>query len=213
MKVKLGILCMILGATLVLSALGLFLHNQQEAQTAEQATVVLLPKIVEKIEEQQAVQPPQAEAVETIVPNIPESLLPPEDLTMTAVDIDGHGYIGYLSIAKLGLELPVMSDWDYDKLKIAPCRYYGTLKGDDLVIMAHNYVRHFKSLSKLAVGDDVVFVDMDGKVTKYEVAARDVLAANAVDEMTAGAFDLTLFTCTYSGQERVTVYCDRAVSE
>ena len=31
--------------------------------------------------------------------------------------------------------------------------------------------------------------------------------------MTSGTFDLTLFTCTYGGQNRVTVYCDRLRSK
>ena len=35
----------------------------------------------------------------------------------------------------------------------------------------------------------------------------ETLAPTAVDEMTGGDWDLTLFTCTYSGQARVTVRC------
>ena len=38
----------------------------------------------------------------------------------------------------------------------------------------------------------------------------DTLAATAVEEMTDSGFDLTLFTCNYSGQARVTVRCNRA---
>jgi sortase A len=76
--------------------------------------------------------------------------------------------------------------------------------------MAHNYASHFGGLSKLSEGDSVIFTDMDGIVTAYEVVAQDVLAPNAVEEMTSGDFDLTLFTCTYGGKSRVTVYCDRA---
>lgn len=208
MRNKLGILCMVLGAALVLGALSLFLHNRQEAQAAEEAAVVLMPQIIEKIEEQKA-QPQPEKAEPIVIPGTPEAFLEPEDLEMPEAEIDGHSYIGYLSIPKLGLELPVMADWSDAKLKIAPCRYSGTVLGEDLVIMAHNYVRHFKSLSKLTEGDSVVLVDMDGQTIAYEVAARDVLAATAIEEMTAGAFDLTLFTCTYSGKDRVTVYCDR----
>ena len=50
---------------------------------------------------------------------------------------------------------------------------------------------------------------MDGVTTRYKVVAMDILEPTAVDVMTAGEFDLTLFTCTYSGQSRVTVYCDK----
>ncbi len=114
-------------------------------------------------------------------------------------------------LKKIGkLMLPVMAEWDYTRLRTAPCRYAGTTFGDDLVILAHNYKRHFGQLSELKVGDAVTFTDMDGVVTNYEVVALDVLSATAVEEMVAGEYDLTLFTCTYGGKSRVTLRCDRA---
>ena len=58
-------------------------------------------------------------------------------------------------------------------------------------------------------GDPVYFTDMDGVTTAYEVAEVDTLSATAVEEMTGSGFDLTLFTCNYSGQARVTVRCNR----
>ena len=125
------------------------------------------------------------------------------------MEIDGYGYIGYLSIPKLELDLPIMSQWDNKRLRIAPCRYVGSVRGEDLVLMAHNYAKHFGRLSQLSQGDMVIFTDMDGVVTQYQVMAQDILAPDAVEEMTAGAFDLTLFTCTYGGRSRVTVYCDK----
>ena len=56
----------------------------------------------------------------------------------------------------------------------------------------------------------MIFTDMDGIKTRYQVVAQDILAPTAVEEMTSGEFDLTLFTCTYGGKSRVTVYCDLA---
>ncbi|MBR5633023.1 MAG: sortase, partial [Clostridia bacterium] len=67
---------------------------------------------------------------------------------------------------------------------------------------------HFGTLSRLNVGDEVSFTDMDGVTTRYRVEAMDILESTAVETMTSGEFDLTLFTCTYSGQSRVTVYCN-----
>ena len=48
---------------------------------------------------------------------------------------------------------------------------------------------------------------MDGVTIFYQVASVEVLPANAVEEMTAGEYDLSLFTCTYDGQQRFTVRC------
>jgi sortase A len=132
-----------------------------------------------------------------------------EDKKMTEVEIDGHYYIGCLSIPALELELPIMSDWSYSKLRVSPCRYNGTVRGEDLVLMAHNYKSHFGYISQLKLGDRVVFTDMDGNVTEYKVVGTDVLEPTAVETVTSGDYDLTLFTCTYGGKSRVTVYCDK----
>ena len=204
MKAKFGVFCMILGAALVLGALGLTVYNQQEATQAEQISAAVLPELMEKIREEQSetvTEPPTQQ--------IPESLRTPEDVEMSEMVIDGQRYIGFLTVPGLELELPVMSDWSYPQLRKAPCRYYGTALGGDLVLMAHNYARHFGSISQLKEGDPVYFTDADGNVHCYAVAVVDVLAPTAVEEMTAGEFDLTLFTCTYGGKSRVTVFCDR----
>lgn len=202
MRNKAGIFCMLLGAALLAAALLLFSGNRSEAEAASAASEAVLPRVEAAIAERTgAAGKDGAEE--------PAALPDPYDPEMTVVEIDGYGYVGYLSIPALGLELPVMAEWDYGRLKIAPCRYTGSTKTDDLVIAAHNYVRHFGALQTLQPGDAVWFTDMDGVVTAYEVAAVEVLQPTAVEEMTAGEYDLTLFTCTYGGRSRVTVRCDR----
>ena len=211
MKHKLGTVCIALGTALLLGALSLFLLNSQEARNARDtsdAHLEQLVKILETAEEARS----QAEVDGSVMdelPLIPEELQPTEAPEMTETIIDGNAYIGYLSMPTLELELPILSGWDYDLLRIAPCRYHGTLQGNDLVLMGHNYTTHFGPIARLEVGDPVFFADMDGGVTQYRVVAQDVLQPYAVDEMTAGLYDLTLFTCTYGGKSRVTVYCNR----
>lgn len=194
MRNKLGTICMILGTVLILAALSLFLWNRREAEQAGEAAADILPQVVEQIAETAA-----------------EAPAPPDPFnpTMTEAEIDGYLYIGYLSIPALGLELPVMSEWDYNRLNIAPCRYSGSTKTDDLVIAAHNFAQHFGGLSGLTGGEQVIFVDMDNVVSTYTVVAVEILAPTAVEEMTNGEYDLSLYTCTYGGRSRVTVRCDR----
>lgn len=194
MKYKIGTACMVAGVLLVLAALGLFLWNQQEAKQAEQFVVGTLPKLMKEIE----TPPEYPDSCDTEYPN-------PYDTEMTVKEIDGYGYIGYLSIPSLDLELPVMAEWDYDRLKLAPCRYTGSTKTDDLVICAHNYARHFGPVRNLTPGDTVYFTDMDGMSLEYEVEMVDTLAPVDIEDMTAGDYDLTLFTCTYGGKSRVAV--------
>ena len=194
MRNKLGTICMLLGTVLIVAALSLFLWNRREAEHAAEAAETILPQVVEQIAETAAEAPAPPD---------------PFDPTMTEAEIDGYMYIGYLSIPALGLELPVMSEWDYTRLTIAPCRYSGSTKTDDLVIAAHNYARHFGGLSGLSGGEEVYFVDMDNMVSSYTVVAVEILPPTAVEEMTNGEYDLSLYTCTYGGRSRVTVRCDR----
>lgn len=211
MRNKLGIACMILGTALLLGALSLLYHNHRESMEAGAAADEVVDRIVEQLRQNQQptpeTAPEQTDAVQSTqtepLPTLPDIY----SAEMTVVELNGYGYIGYLTIASLGLELPVMAEWDYARLKIAPCRYTGSTKSDDLVVMAHNYSRHFGTLRQLKLGAQIIFTDMDGTVTAYTVAEILTMAPTAVEDMTAGEYPLTLFTCTYGGENRVTVRC------
>lgn len=121
----------------------------------------------------------------------------------------GYNFIGYLEIPKLKLTLPVMADWNYDKLNISPCRYSGSLLTDDLVIAAHNYSSHFGNIYRLEKGDKVNFTDSSGNMYSYEVVLTDTLNPVEINKMTSGEYALSLFTCNWTGTARVTVRCNR----
>lgn len=136
-----------------------------------------------------------------------EEPIDPFDEEMKIKEINGYGYIGYLSIPALELDLPVMSEWDYGRLKISPCRYYGSTKTDNLVIAAHNYRFHFGYLGHLKPGDTVVFTDMESETLRYTVTSVEQLMPTDVDKVKDTGDDLILYTCTYGGAKRITVRC------
>ncbi|WP_304269140.1 sortase [Intestinibacter bartlettii] len=70
-------------------------------------------------------------------------------------------------------------------------------------IKGHNYKSSFGKLSKLAVGNIAYFKDVNGNVYKYHCKAIETLSPNSVNEMVNGDWDMTLFTCTYNGANRV----------
>lgn len=229
MKAKFGAFLMVLGLLLVLASGALFVYNYREQSAAEQSVEVLMPQLVEAIQNRQTEPtdplptdplPDSSQPQEPAdpLPTVPEQQIPvippePEVKELPVVEIDGYGYIGFLTVPSLELELPVMADWSYPQLKKSPCRYVGSTYTDDLVVMAHNYNRHFGRIDELHPGDTVAFTDMDGNTTFYAVVALDVLQPSAVEEMQSGEYDLTLFTCTYGGRTRVTVRCDRIEEE
>ncbi len=203
---KAGVVLILAGLLLIAAALGLYLHNRGEENRAAEFVEELTPQVIQKIEQRRE---EQEQVPEESLPRFIKLKKPDPNREMPTTEIGGHSYIGYLSIPALELELPIMADWSYPQLQIAPCRYAGSLYLNNLVLMAHNYNRFFGRIDELRAGDRVVFTDMDGLAVEYEVAALDVLTPTAIEEMIAGEYDLTLFTCTYGGKSRVTVRCMR----
>ena len=202
MRKGFGVCCIILGVCCLLASVGLILYNSREEKNAQNASQNILQDVRESIQD-----PPQDEtAPEETQQQAIE--LPQEMLT---AQVDGYDCIGVLSIPVLGLELPVLTDWSYAKLKIAPCHYFGSCYEKDFVIAAHNYQSHFGRLPELQPGDLILFTDISGTVHGYEVVLLETLPGNATEEMITSGFDLSLYTCTPGGASRVTVRC-RAVS-
>lgn len=157
-----------------------------------------------------------AEAVRTalvqLLPQIQPSSAPSEgdgeaEPDMVLRTVEQRRYSGVLSIPALDLSLPVAWDWSFPTLKTSPCRYAGSLSTQDLVIAGHNYPSHFGRLNELEPGDSVQFTDLTGRVLSYTVVELETLEKTAVEEMTSGIWDLTLFTCTVGGSARLAVRC------
>lgn len=211
MPKKRGIIFVIVGAVLILSALLLFLCNRYEDRRAGQEAELLLDAIQSAIE-QETEPTTKPNKVDT---DATERIEPVETLApeMPVIEIDGHEYIGYVSIPDLELELPVMAEWDYSRLKTAPCRQFGSSRTDDLVIAAHNYMSHFGALSSLEEGAEILFTDMDGIENRYTLQRLDTLAPDAVDAVQNSGYDLVLYTCTPGGATRVVAFCERVAEE
>ena len=207
MPKKTGIAIVTVGAVLILSALLLFFHNRQEDVQAWQEAESLLASV------EAAISAQATDAPAVTAPNRPDATETPAptplDPEMPVVMLDGYEYVGCVEIPTLGLKLPVMSEWDYTRLKIAPCRQFGSSRTDDLVIAAHNYESHFGHLKDLSAGDAVTFTDMEGIVNTYCVEKIETLNPNEVDAVQNSRYDLVLYTCTKGGKTRVAVFCDR----
>ena len=205
---KRGKLCTAIGLLLLLAALLLTAYNLWRDAMASTSVDFVLEHLTPALSSRQAVLPalPSGEALEEAF--VPDYVLNPE-MAMPEENIDGRSYIGVLDIPALGLSFPIISEWSYDALQIAPCRYSGSAYLDNLVIAGHNYRSHFASLPQLQPGDSVTFTDIDGNVFSYEVSSLETLSPYAISDMTSGDWALTLFTCTVGGQSRLAIRCDR----
>lgn len=202
MPKRADIVIIAVGAVLILSALLLLIYNRCEDVRAGQEAESLLASVEAAISAQEMAAPNKPEST--------EALSLPLDPEMPVVTLGGYEYVGYVEIPTLGLKLPVMAEWDYTRLQIAPCRQFGSSRTDNLVIAAHNYDTHFGKLRELSKGETVIFTDMEGIVSTYCVEKLETLSPDAVDTVLNSGYDLVLYTCTKGGKTRVTVFCDRA---
>ena len=203
MRKTIGISCIVSGVLCLMVAIGFVFYNSTEEKNGEKSAQALLQNV-------QAVMAEQSESAQSdrFPEDTPDAPLSEPTLPqMQTIPVGEYDSIGILTIPVLELELPVLADWSYEKLKSAPCHYYGSCYETDFVIAAHNYTSHFGKLSSLQPGDLVFFTDVTGVVHCYEVVLLETLAATATKEMITSGFDLSLYTCTPGGSNRVTVRC------
>lgn len=193
MKAKRGTVWINAGLLLIAAALFLTAYNERESHEARDSARQVIAQLCDEL--------PTEAGEPTTLPDVRRE--------MPVKTINGRDYIGVLSIPSLELELPVISQWDYPALKVAPCRYSGSLYQDNLIICAHNYASHFGKLKELQPGDIVLFTDMDEHVVTFQMVERETLNPMDAEGMEAGDWDLTLFTCTIDGQTRVTIRLER----
>ena len=190
MKRKIGITLVTLGLILILFAVALFLYNNFENKKAQEQSNRVMDAIIDTVDNNQT-----------------NDEIDPFDTEMKVVDIEGNDYIGYLDIPELNVTLPVMSECDYSRLRVAPCRFYGSIKTDNLVICAHNYKSHFGYIGELSLDSMVMFTDMEGTKNMYTVTSVEILHPTDTELVKDTGDDLILYTCTYSGRTRIVVRC------
>jgi len=199
-----GTFLRIAGICLLLAAAALTTFNlweDRQASLRNQEALTQIRQIRSETVRQESYQLPRTE--EHQLPFFEEF----PEVEMPVIMAGGVRYIGTLEIPSRGLVLSVTEDWDYEKLRTAPCRYTGSVYTRDMVICAHNYTTHFACLAALEPGTEVRFTDCDGNVFLYEVIAMEILQPEQTRTMVEGSWDLTLFTCTLGGDSRITIRC------
>lgn len=188
MKNKLGICFMMLGVILLLGALSLWGYNAHQNKAAEKAAFAALETIKEESNRFSSTVERDGTAVNVV---------------------DGNRYMGYVTLVEQNVQLPVHADCDLTLLETAPCRYTGTLGGNNLVICGHNYNSFFGPLLWMDYDEHVIFTDAKGISNQYIVESFETIAPEDVESMIESDFDLTLFTCTYGGTNRYAVRCNK----
>lgn len=192
---KRGLLLLLAGLLLVGAALTIHMLQRQEDIMAGQTAQMLL----------QQLELSRVELPELDIPAVPEETAPTVS-QMPEKEYRGYHMIGSIRVPAVDVHLPVMSSWSEKLLKIAPCRYMGSLPEPGMIIMGHNYRSHFTPLHKAEVGDEVIFEDVEGKLYRFQIADIQILHRTEGEKLES-QYPLTLFTCTPGGLERRILRC------
>ena len=124
------------------------------------------------------------------------------------LNISGNGVMGYVSIPKLGVELPLYHGISAEVLNVACGHLEGTSlpvggKNTHCVLSAHRGLPHaklFTELDKMEVGDTFTITVLDRTIT-YQVDQIKVVRPEEIDDVqiVPGEDLCTLLTCTPYG--------------
>ena len=138
------------------------------------------------------------------------ALYRPDQLTgyNDTLDITGTGIMGYITISKIGVELPIYHGTSDGVLQVAAGHLEGTSlpvggESTHAVISAHRGLpsaKLFTHLDRLEVGDTFTITVLDRELT-YEVDKISIVLPTEVDELKVvdGKDYVTLMTCTPYG--------------
>lgn len=149
----------------------------------------------------------------------PEEEIEEEETIDTTTTIDGVTYSteSFITIPKIGISYPVLSDTSDALLEVSVNKYWGPEPNEvgNYCIVGHNYRngKMFGKLSELENGDIVELQDTTGRVLEYEVYNKYVVEptdTSCTSQLTNGRKELTLITCTNYGTQRLVVKCREA---
>ena len=185
---------MAVGVILVLCGLGIYVAQQQEDAAAGRTAAILLAQLEDKT--LPAEPQPEDDG------HVPADPVLPEKKYM------GYTLLGSVSVPSVGVQLPILDQWSEDMLKVAPCRYTGSISGGNMIIMGHNYKSHFSPLRQVKVGAEVEIENTVGKVFRFRVAKIEYLYRTDGENLPNPAYPLTIFTCAPGGLELVVIRCE-----
>lgn len=201
-----------------------YIYAEYDRNKSEEVSQVLLSE-VKTGEDDTTKQSTQNDAIIIVLSESEaenaEDISTNEIISNTTVDGITYTTEAILTIPKIGITYPVLSETSDELLEISVNRYWPEIdklqpnEVGNYCIVGHNYRngKMFGRLNELENGDIVTLEDMTGRTLQYAVYDRFVVKpddTSCTSQHTNGRKEITLITCTNYGTERLVVKC-RAV--
>lgn len=205
-----------------------YIYAEYDRNKSEEVSKQLLSEV--KIENDSTIK--QAEEDDVIIVVLSEreaqqtQVQDTQEISSTTNEISSNTTIGgvtytteaIITIPKIGITYPVLSETSDELLEISVNRYWpeaDKLKPNEVgnyCIVGHNYRngKMFGRLSELENGDKIQLQDMTGRTLEYEVYNKYIVNptdTRCTSQLTNGRKEVTLITCTNYGTQRLVVKC------
>lgn len=182
-------ICVIAGGIMLLSAMAALLYWQWNiGYSQKQASIYV-------------------ETLRTLMPE-PQNAVVEErrDNTMSALSVDGVDFVGIIELPRYGSVLPVCGEWG--KITRYPCHFGGSIYDGSLQISATTQAGQYSFYREIALGDTVLFTDVEGNRYPLQVTAMryEKQINQAVLQREEAA--LTLFVKNIYSFEYLIIFCD-----
>ncbi len=188
---KFSLICIILGAAMILSAAGMLVASRISAARAKVDSAQILGQV-------QALIPPAVDYV-------------PEERgnnAMASLQIDGVNVAAVLEIPQYGRTLPVASGWDTDRVSSMPCRFAGSIYDSSLIIGAVDSQDQIPFTGQLEVGVQIILTDTEGGRYSYRIAAIQHAKHATLEKLQQGDYALTIFVKDSKTAEYLLIRCN-----
>ncbi len=209
-----------------------YIYAEYDRNKSEEVSKQLLSEV--KIENDDTIK--QAEEDDVIIVVLSErevqqtQIQETQEISSTNNEISSNTTIGgvtytteaIITIPKIGITYPVLSETSDELLEISVNRYWPeadklkpNVKPNEVgnyCIVGHNYRngKMFGRLSELENGDKIQLQDMTGRTLEYEVYNKYIVNptdTRCTSQLTNGRKEVTLITCTNYGTQRLVVKC------
>ena len=148
------------------------------------------------------------------VPEAPEQSSTQQTGTKKKTYYEGYVMIGYITIPKTNVKLPIIDTVTPDSLNTAVAALYPSNpqlnEPGNVVIIGHNYRngKFFSNNNKLSIGDKVLIKDTTGRELSYTIYQKFQTSEQDTSfytRNTNGIAEITLSTCTDDGNARIII--------
>ena len=200
----------------ILVGLGFLVYNVVKSKSNDDRTIEAIAEFDKTVEENDNKQEKEEENNQNL-----ENLIKPPDSSSASsgtinkkIYYEGFVMIGYITIPKTNVKLPILDSVTPDSLNTAVAVLYPSNpqlnEPGNVVIIGHNYRngKFFSDNDKLSVGDKVLIKDATGRELSYTIYQKFQTTEQDTSfytRNTNGVAEITLSTCTDDSKARIII--------